>query len=118
MARGDFTMAENYLREALSLGEQVEDARTLCTVYLRWGKLRLTQHGADAQSFFQRTLEIAQRVGLRVEEAEAYFGLAQVAAREGDSILARQHGEASRISYQAIGHTMTKTLDMWLSKMA
>lgn len=116
IAQKNLVAAEEALQEALSLAQQNENQKELCGVHLRWGQLHQLQGYPEARTAYQTTLTIARRVGMRLEEAQALFGLALLAKQAGDFAPATELGQESLRLFDEIGHHLAATVRHWLAE--
>lgn len=113
----DYDKAEVYLQEA------VEKVRLLNHPWLEtgvlnyWGNLHLARPDRNillAATSYQKACEIAASGGYREYYAEALYGLARVAAMQGDSAEACQKGQESLFVFQDIGNRLAGKVRQWL----
>jgi tetratricopeptide (TPR) repeat protein/transcriptional regulator with XRE-family HTH domain len=115
---GDDKQAETYLRESLALARQVGEAQFLCELLSEWGNLCLKiQDVSFAADAFHESLKIAQEIGNQECVAVALYGLAHVAAAQGNLAEASRQGQQSLATFEAIGHRNAATIKKWLTHL-
>jgi tetratricopeptide (TPR) repeat protein len=115
--QGDYAQAESYLRESVSLASQVGNQWLLCGTLKFLGDLQVMQKQFEAaEAKFRKVLEIAAEGNQRMK-GEALFGLAEVAAGQGDYVEARKQGEASLAVFESIGQNTTSKVRHWLDDL-
>ena len=60
---------------------------------------------------------MTQKVGAREWTAQTLYGLARIAATQGDAAAGRRQGEESLAIYQIIGHRKTVEVKEWLQTL-
>ena len=117
MERGNYAQAEAYLHEALELARQIGNHRLLCEATHAWGELHLKEHRwAEATTAFNEVRDMASEVSQEYLAA-AYFGLARVAAAQGDSREARALGQTSLRIAETIGNRLASQVRVWLEAL-
>jgi predicted negative regulator of RcsB-dependent stress response len=116
--RGDHSKAETDLQEGLRLAREL-GYRWLIASILSWvGKWHLQQKQFDAASVaFHEVQDIAQQVGVQEYAATAAYGLARVAAAQGDYADAQRQGQHSLAIFEAIGHGKGAEVRQWLASV-
>ncbi len=115
-ACSDFSQAEIYMQEGLALSRQIGSSYLICDNLFIWGNFCLLRQQIDeAASAFQ------QLDDMRPEEdmllfAQLHYGLARVAAAQGDTCKARELGEMSLASFEKMGHRSAKEVQQWLER--
>jgi tetratricopeptide (TPR) repeat protein len=113
-----YAQATDYLREGLALARQMEMAVLTAPIQNAWGWLHFEQQAWEAAAeAFSEALEISRQTGVRVQTAQALYGLARVAAARGDPTAANHHGEESLAILEAIGHRTRTDVQAWLSEL-
>jgi len=82
--------------------------KELGELWLRQGKL------SDARRAFSRALQLAGELGTRDLMAFGRFGLARVAAQNGDPGEARRLGRTSLEMFEEVGHRKRKEVALWM----
>jgi uncharacterized protein HemY len=117
MGQENDAQAEAYLQEALEIARQIKRHRLLCEALSMWGELYLKQQQwVQASSAFGEVRDIATEVNQEFQ-AEASYGLARVAAAQGDSREARALGQASLHIAETIGSRLTVQVRAWLEAL-
>ena len=115
--RGDYTAAAAYIQEALQASRQINRPLVVCTALYETGKIYLDQQNAQAaERTFQELLATAPR-GSQDLIALAQYGLAAAAALQGRLQEARQLGQASLVTLEAMGHRDTPEVRQWLQSI-
>lgn len=116
--QGNYVQAESYLQESVSLASQVGNQWLICGTLKFLGDLQVMQKQfAAAKATFRKVLEIAAAANQRMK-GEALFGLAEVAAGQGDYVEARKQGEASLAVFESIGQNTASKVRQWLDDLA
>jgi tetratricopeptide (TPR) repeat protein/transcriptional regulator with XRE-family HTH domain len=104
LEQGQLAQAKKYLQEGLTLARQLESPQLICRLLAAWGELYLQQGDfAQAQDFFQKMLADTP-TGNRILTAHAQYGLACIAANQGEREKARTLAEQSYRTFEALGH--------------
>ncbi len=104
LEQGQVAQAKKYLQEALTLAQQLQYPQLLCRLLAAWGELYLQQGDfTRAQDFFQKMLADTPS-GNRILTAHAQYGLACIAANQGEREKARALAEQSYRTFEALGH--------------
>jgi tetratricopeptide (TPR) repeat protein len=115
--QGNFAQAEGYFQESVSLASQVGNQWLICGTLKFLGDLQVMQKQFEAaQATFRNVLEIAEQGNQRMK-AEALFGLAEVAAAQGNYIEARKQGEASLVVFETMGQGTASKVRSWLENL-
>ncbi len=113
--QGEYPQAEAYFQESLALAYQIGHQWLICGTLKFLGELQLTQKQFTAAGItFCKVLELAAEGNQRMK-GEALFGLARVAAAQGNHVEARKQGEAGRAVLEAIGQNMADSIRQWLN---
>jgi tetratricopeptide (TPR) repeat protein len=118
--RGNFEQAEERLREALTIAEQMGDRWIIAETECELGELYLEMGQDDqAQAAFERAIAIASEYDN--EEAEllawADYGLGRVWAARGDGAKARDCGEQSRSRFEKLQFEQAAEVQRWLDTL-
>ena len=115
--RGEYSQAVTYSQEALEIVRQTGRHRLLCGVLYSWGELHLKQsQWLEAAARFGEVRDSATGVSQEYL-AMAIFGLARVAAAQGESRDARELGQESLRMAEAIGNRLTGQVRAWLDTL-
>jgi tetratricopeptide (TPR) repeat protein len=114
LAQKDIVQAEQWLQKGQQLARQLQLRPLLCRILYQWGILTL-QRGQleEATASFEEILETASE-DARLVRAQAQYGLAQVAAIQGQIMQARQHATQALSTLEAIRHRETIQVRSWL----
>jgi len=116
--RQRYDQAATYLHEGLALARQVEMAVLTAPIQNAWGWLHFEQQAWEAAAeAFSEALEISRQTGVRVQIAQALYGLARVAAARGGLAAAGHYGEESLAILEAIGHRTRMEVQAWLAEL-
>jgi tetratricopeptide (TPR) repeat protein/transcriptional regulator with XRE-family HTH domain len=114
---GNFLEAEVDLVEALELANQIGHHWITINILLELGDLYYFQQRYDsAGQKYTSAIEILPE-GNQELYAQALFGLAEVAAGQGDTVTAREEGAACLELYVALGHSKIGEVQDWLEKL-
>lgn len=114
--QGRYDEATTYLAEALQLARKIGHRWLTGRLLDHWGELHLlTQRFDPAQVAFQELYELARIIQSQDMVGGALYGLARVAAAQGNEDRARQLGEESQDNYTAIGHFKVNEVQEWLA---
>jgi tetratricopeptide (TPR) repeat protein len=104
--QGDEGRARTYFEESLRLARQAEAIWVLSAVLAPWGDICLHfRRLEEAEAAYQELLSLLASGELDAQtKTRARYGLARVAGQRGELSLARQLGQESRASYEALGH--------------
>ena len=117
MGQGNHEQAEAYLQEALEIARQIGNHRLLCDVLYSWGELDLKQsRWAEAAARFGEVRDSATGVNQEYL-AMAIYGLARVAAAQGESKEARELGQESLRIAESIGNRLAAQVRAWLDTL-
>ena len=117
MEQGNHEQAEAYLQEALEIARQIGRHRLLCGVLCSWGELYLKQRRwVEAAARFGEVRNSATGVSQEYL-ATAIYGLARVAAAQGESREARELGQESLRIAETIGNRLTVQVRAWLEAL-
>jgi tetratricopeptide (TPR) repeat protein/transcriptional regulator with XRE-family HTH domain len=112
--RGNYPRAEMYLRDGKELAQELGNPRIIAAALLEEGNLHLHREEVTAADrTFRETLNIIPD-GDREMLALARYGLARVAAARHDYTEARNLGEASTATLEAMGHRKAPEVRKWL----
>jgi tetratricopeptide (TPR) repeat protein len=103
-ARGELAQAETHLAEALRRCRRINLIETEPNILLELARLRHAQGRAEALSLAQEALDIADRCGYRLVQADCHNFLAELALalseveglEAGDTQKAQEHAEIAR----------------------
>jgi len=113
--RGNYDQAEDYLQQALDLARQIGYHWLLTNVFYEWGGLHLKQQQFEAAwAAFREARDIASE-GNQDLHGVACYGLARVAAAQGNLDEARRQGQESLAILEAIGHYKAAEVRQWLN---
>lgn len=124
VVHGDYTRAEEYLRESLDLAREIGHRWHTNATLNEWGELHLRQHKHGlgeanvldvASAAFREVLEMAQEMGAREQLAMALYGLARVAAAQGNTGEAQRQGQASLALFETMEHYKATEVKGWLA---
>jgi uncharacterized protein HemY len=109
--------AEAYLQEAMEIVRQTGRHRLLCGVLYSWGELHLKQsQWVEAAARFGEVRDSASGVSQEYL-AMALYGLARVAAAQGESREARELGQESLRMAESIGNRLAAQVRAWLDAL-
>ncbi|HEU5229236.1 MAG TPA: tetratricopeptide repeat protein [Ktedonobacteraceae bacterium] len=112
--QNNYAQAELYFQEGLSLARQIGSPHIIANALYEYGILHLDQNQPEvAEAVFQEMLAIIPEGGQDLI-ALAQYGLARVAAAQGDIGEARKLGEASVLTLEKIGHRDAREVRGWL----
>lgn len=119
MFREDYEQAEEFLQQSLAIARELKDPSLTTKVLKVSGETYLRQQKFDlAKSTFSESLEIARKLGGKEFIADALFGLAQIAAAQGDTVKARRLGQESLALFETIiGHKKVDVITQWLNTL-
>ncbi len=113
----NYAQGERYFQESLVLANQIGNQWLLCGTLKFLGDLQVLQKQYEAaQATFHQVLEIASAGNQRMK-GEALFGLAEIAAAQGNYAGARNLGEASLAVFESMGQGLTNTVRKWLDDL-
>jgi ATP/maltotriose-dependent transcriptional regulator MalT len=113
--RGDYDQAEGYLQQALDLARQIGYHWLMSVVFYEYGEFHLKQQQFEAaRAAFREARDIA-REGNPEYIGLACYGLARVAAAQGNLDEARRQGQESLTILEAIGHYKAAEVRQWLN---
>jgi len=115
----ELALAVRYLRESLSLAREVNQPFLLSMSLRHWGEvhLRLRQIN-EAAAAFTEALDIARALESSVQQAHALFGLARVAAAQGEVSEAQHLGQESLNGFAASGYFRAAEVQVWLAELS
>jgi tetratricopeptide (TPR) repeat protein/transcriptional regulator with XRE-family HTH domain len=112
---GNYSEAEVYLQESLTLARQAGRPRITYAALYAYGKLYLDQNQVEAAETTFHEILTTIREGDQDLLALAQYGLARVAAANGNIQEAQELGEASLAALEAMGHRNAKEVRDWLN---
>ena len=115
---GDDARAEAYFQEGLTLAYEIGNQWLISSILNEWGEYHLNRRHLDtASTSFRTMLDIACTAGLREHTATAWYGLARVAAAEGQAAEAYSQGQKSLALFEAISHPQASIVAQWIAKL-
>jgi tetratricopeptide (TPR) repeat protein len=118
LEREDYVQADTFLQESIALAQEINHSWMLSGLLISRGELYLGQQCWEAASSdFHRGLEIARESGAQEWIGSALFGLAQVAAGQGNVAEARRCGKESLALFKAIGHCDADKVTVWSEQL-
>lgn len=116
-AQGNKSRAQAYMEEALLLARQIGSHWLLAASLYERGEFDLRQQRLDdAQGAFRETRDIASE-GNAEYLALASYGLARVAAAQGDILEAHRLGQEGLAALKAMGHGKASEVKSWLDTL-
>jgi tetratricopeptide (TPR) repeat protein/transcriptional regulator with XRE-family HTH domain len=115
--QGHHTQAEAYLRESLTLAKQLGRPEINSTTLYEYGILYLDQQKLEAAEAIFREMLNTTPEGDQDLSALAHYGLARIAATQGNVDEARQRGEVSVAVLETMGHHKAKEVRDWLDSI-
>lgn len=113
--QGEYHNANLSYQEALFSARRQRNRWVLCVLLNDWGEIHLkNQQVAAAAVAFEEALAVVP-AGQQEQEAYARYGLARVAAAQGNRFEARFQAEASLAIFEMMGHYKVQTIRHWLS---
>src|SRR6266851_1724479 len=113
----NYARAEGYLHEAAVVAQQIGRRLLLCAVPSTRGELHLKQHQwGQAEAAFREAMSIAAE-GNPAYQAMACYGLARVAAGQGDHQEAQRLGRESLRLFETMGDRMASKVSAWLEAL-
>lgn len=110
-----YNEAENYLQEGLTLARQIHRDQITANALYEYGNLYVKQRKIQkAEDLFQEMLSLVPESDLDLL-ALGEYGLARVAALQGNIQDARKHGESSLKTLNRIGHRKAQEVRNWLA---
>ena len=110
----DLNQAEEVLQEALVIARHTHAHLLLCSCLISWGQLCLgREQFAEALHAFDEALHIATQRLFQGPMGLAWFGIAQVMAREGHPAAARHAAEKSSTLLAALGSRHAAQVERW-----
>ncbi len=117
-ARLDYAPAEAYLQEGLALAREIECSWLVSSILNEWGDLYLRRQELNlALAAFREALEIAQDVDMQEWIGVAFYGLARVAAAQGNTSDAHRQGREGLTVLEGIGHYKAARIVQWLATL-
>jgi len=114
--QSEYSSAEAYIQEALALGSQIGDPEIICDNWGLRGELALKQGDLQAATTaFQEMLRVLPK-GHDFLQASADFGLARVAAAQGEHTKALQLAWESLHRFEVMGHEYARHVRAWLEE--
>lgn len=115
--KGSYKQAESYLQESLALSRQVGIPQMTAGALYELGNVLLIQNRLqEADDAFSEMLDILPK-GAIDQKAQAQYGLARIAAIQGNAQKAQQLGEQSLKVLEQIGHGNAEEVHKWLSSI-
>lgn len=115
--QGNYSQAEAYLHEGLNLARQLSIPQIICNGLYEYGNLFLEQQRVQAAKACFLEMSNTVPEGSHDLSALAQYGLAQVAAAEGDRYGALKVGGASVKALEEMGHRKAKEVKDWLNSI-
>lgn len=117
VAQGHYDEALVHLQEALTLARRIGQRQQVGRVLAALGEVQLVAGVETAVSTFQELFHLARTLQSQELVALALFGLARIAARGGETAVARQRGQESLTGLVAIGHHRVHEVQQWLTRV-
>lgn len=115
--QGNYSDAENLLHESLLLARQIGRPEIMCNALNEYGNFCLIRDQIDAaEKSFQEMLNVIAE-DERAWYAIARYGLARVAASQGDLGQGRTLGEFSLQILESIGYVHSQEIKTWLETL-
>jgi tetratricopeptide (TPR) repeat protein/transcriptional regulator with XRE-family HTH domain len=112
---GDCITAKEYLTESLNLAYATGDHRLIIETLNEWGELCLKQQLIEEASLsFAKAHDMAQERDIRRQVAIALFGLARIAALQGDVKEAERQGKKSSAIFEELNDEKRGKVAQWL----
>lgn len=116
---GEYTQAEEHLREGLALAREIGQRWDTCAILSQLGELYLKQDKTDlAVPLFREALEIGHDIDSQDLVASALYGLARIAKAQGNKAEALQKSRDSLVIYESIGHSKAAEVKQWLIELS
>jgi tetratricopeptide (TPR) repeat protein len=112
--QGNYTQSEKYFQESLTLARQLGRHRLTSAALYEYGNLYLEKQQIQAAEATFRELLYFRREGDQEFLALAQYGLARVAAAQGNIEESQRLGEASISALEVMGHRNAKEVRDWL----
>src|SRR5262249_16473387 len=113
----EIPQAEKNLQEGLTLARQLKHPHLICRLLATWGELYLQQGNFPcAEDSFQEMLEPVPN-GNRILTAHAQYGLACIAANQGNHQKARVLAEQSYMTFDSLGHRKKSLVGAFLLRL-
>lgn len=115
MVQGKIEAAHRHFGDALQLAQDMGANWDECLIRNRWGDCFLAEDAwANAEAQYQSALEVGKRAGFSEHEAQALWGLAQVAEKQKLFDAARIRGRKSVKLFGSMKHRFTRQVEIWL----
>lgn len=115
--KGSYKQAESYLQESLTLSRQIGIPQMTAGALYELGNVLLVQNRLqEAENAFTEMLDTLPE-GAIDQKAQAQYGLARIAAIQGNAQKAQQLGEKSLKDLKQIGHGNAEEVSKWLSSI-
>ena len=102
----------------MQLARESKHRRFISLILNKWGELYLQWRKWDAAlTAFIESHETARKIGVQENIAAALYGMAQVAAAQGNIAQARQQGQESWAVFASIGHIKAAEVKQWLEEL-
>jgi ATP/maltotriose-dependent transcriptional regulator MalT len=119
LAQENQALAETYFQESLTAADHMNDFEMLVPAYCKWGELYLSHSQLDlAAVAFKQVLKLAYKLNRPVEQALGKFGLARIAAVQGDLAAAQLEAAACLKVLELTGHPKAANVRQWLALLA
>jgi len=116
---GNFDEAEAQLMKSLHLAIETGLRWYNSVIWKEIGRLRLKQQLPNAAaSAFKKSLDLAREVNSPERMGAALYGLAQVAALQGNLAEARLQGQTSLNIYESTGHHRLREVKEWVESLS
>ena len=116
--REDYIQAQKYSEEGLDSARQMEDPKDMCKWLGTLGNLYLKQRQWDsAASAFQEAFTVSQEIKSHEMTAASLYGLARIAATQGNIAKAFELGQVSLRLFEALNHEKAIEVRQWLTAL-
>ncbi|MBI1929427.1 tetratricopeptide repeat protein [Candidatus Poribacteria bacterium] len=115
---GEIEQAKAELQEGLNLARTMGYTWLVCNGLNGWGDLYIKEQEFEcASAAFRESKELAEETGFSELAATALYGLARIAAAQGDATTARLKGQEVVVRFEKIGHKKPVEVKAWLSAL-
>jgi hypothetical protein len=118
--QGHYEQANQFFQESLEMARTLGSPWNIHNVLIEWGGIHLKyrQFSAAATAFTEVLSGELAGESEPTMSAMACYGLARIAAFEGDNAQARRLGQESLAQFAAVGHNRAREVADWLQSLA
>lgn len=114
----EYDQAEALYKRGVTLAQEINLPWMICGLLISQSELYLKQRCLNAAATaLQQAFKVSKENGTQDWTGLALFGLAQIAAEQGETVQARRLGKESQTLLRSIGHGDAERVSAWLQQI-